>query len=390
MKILYITSRFPYPLLKGDQVVAYHRIKDLSKKHNIILLSFYERDEDLKGIKYMEQYCSSIYTVKLPKWQSLMNVGLNALFSNLPLQVLYYRSPMFKRCLKKIIAEQKIDLIHSYLIRNSEYLKDIQLPKIIDLIDSMQLNLGRRIILEPSIIKRIVFKEELRRIRNYECNIGEYFNHMFVVANEDKALINSDNVSVIPNGVDIEQFSPNKDINPVYTLIFSGNMGYEPNINAVMWFAENCFPILKKRYPNLQLCIAGGNPTSEVKKLAERYNGIEVTGFVESMPDTLNKAQIAVAPMQSGSGMQNKILEAMACSLPVVTTTLGLGSIKAQHEKELFIADGSEETIEAILRLIQDVHLRDYIGKNAREYVKKNHSWNHMADLVEQIYLKVR
>lgn len=387
MKILYVTPRFPYPPIKGDQAVVYNRLRLLGQRHEITLVSLYENDDELVGLTHLKEYCSSVHTIKLPKWKSIMNIVSRALISGLPLQVLYYHSTEFRQCLKKILQEQKFDLIHAYLIRVAECFEEVATPKVLDLIDSMQLNLQRRLCLEH-IPRSWLFAEEFRRIRIYERKVGKMFDHMILVSERDKELIPDKNVSVIPLGVNIDIFIPQEAVEKKYTLIFSGNMAYAPNIHAVKWFMEKSLPIIQKVMPNVTFVIAGGNPSQELKNIG-RQKGIIVTGFVDSMPDMLNQACIAIAPMQSGSGMQFKILEAMSCGLPVVTNTMGIGNINARHGEEIFVADGEENFATAILYLLTNTQLAKKIGQQARKYVIEHHSWEHAAEKVEAIYCDI-
>jgi sugar transferase (PEP-CTERM/EpsH1 system associated) len=387
MKILFITPRFPYPPLRGDQVIPYYRLRTLGQKHEITILSFYEKPNELVGIKQIEPYCDAIYTVRLPKWQSLSNMAGGVFLSDLPLQVLYYRSSAFQTQLKIILEQNHFDLVHAFMLRIAPYVSTISAPKVIELIDSMQLNLERRLSMEP-VTRRWLFQEELRRIISYEQKIGDFFDRMIVVAEKDRALIKSDRVQVIPNGVDTNLFKPELKAQPNPVIIFSGNMGYAPNINAVNWFVELCLPRIQQVIPSASLIIAGANPNREMRGL-ERRGQITVTGFVDSMAETLNQASVAIAPMQSGSGIQNKILEAMACELPVVTTTLGLGSIKAQPGQEILVADSPESFADTLITLLQNPQLTKEIGQRARTFVIQNHSWEYGATQIEEVYNQI-
>jgi glycosyltransferase involved in cell wall biosynthesis len=313
-----------------------------------------------------------------------VNVALRGPFSSLPLQALYYRSNGFKKRIDELLAENSFDLIHAYMLRVAPYLSDVAVPKILELIDSMQLNLERRVAME-SIPKRWLFQEELRRIVHYEREIGGYFDQMIVVSEKDRMLIPSQKVTVIPLGVDTDLFKPNRKGYKEPVIVFSGNMGYTPNINAARWFVGECFPFIQKEIPTVSLIIAGANPSKEVCDLAH-CNGITVTGFSKSMPEILAQASVAIAPMQSGSGMQFKILEAMACGLPVVTTTLGLGDIKAGPGEEICVADAAEEFAETVVMLLKSPKMADRIGRNAREFVMHHHCWGNNASKVEEIY----
>lgn len=383
MRILFVTPRFPYPLLKGDQVVPYHRLRILSQKHEITLLSMYERDEELAGINHLLPYCKEIHTVRLTKPQSMLNVVTRAPFSRLPMQVLYYHSPEFRKCLTKVLAQGSFDLVHSYLMRLAPALTDLQVPVVADLIDSMQLNFARRVTKERPP-KQWIFQEELRRVTAYERQMCDFFDHLIVVSDLDRDYIPG-NVHVIPNGVDTDHFiaAPHLPVDPV--LVFSGNMGYAPNIHAITWFIEHCFDRIRAEVPGAHLVVAGANPSKEIQAFAT-IPGVTVTGFVESMVNTLHKARLAIAPMQTGSGVQNKILEAMACELPVVTTRLGLGSLKAVAERDIVVAEDPTTFADQVIELLKNATYSKALGRHAREFVLRHHSWDNAADQVEEVY----
>jgi len=273
------------------------------------------------------------------------------------------------------------------MLRLAPYFNHISTPKLIELIDSMQLNVERRVALETAP-KRWLWQEELRRITSYERALCNWFDNIIVVSEKDTKLIPGKRVEVIPNGIDTELFilQQQAPLNP--TLILSGNMSYAPNIHAVKWFVQNCLPIIQQIIPEVCLMIAGANPSKEVRSL-EKIAGVIVTGFINSMPETLRQANVAIAPMQSGSGMQNKILEAMASGLPVVTTTLGLGSLRADPGKEIILADTPEDFAKAAITLLQDNALAKDIGHNARKFVLDNYSWETSVTQVEELYNQI-
>jgi glycosyltransferase involved in cell wall biosynthesis len=210
-----------------------------------------------------------------------------------------------------------------------------------------------------------------------------------LLSDNDKNYVESDKIVAVSLGVDTHIFKRYSELPDNKTIIFSGNMGYFPNEIAVIWFIEECFWMIKREIPDAKLVIVGNNPNSKIKKIGDNHS-IFVTGFVESMVSELNKAQVAITPMQSGYGMHIKILEAMACALPVITTTSGLGAIKATHEKDVIIADNASDFTRSCVKLLNDYGLAKKVGDNARDLVLKNYNWEIHVNKMEKIYESIK
>jgi glycosyltransferase involved in cell wall biosynthesis len=222
---------------------------------------------------------------------------------------------------------------------------------------------------------RVVLKMEYCRVKEFEKRAAQQATRSFVVSSIDQKMIGNDKVRVIPLGVDDRLFFKKTDAceNPV--LIFTGNMNYKPNVDAVLWFYLNCWDKLKHELPECRLVIAGANPAAKILALRSD-NAVTVTGRVPSIATLINAARVSIAPMQSGSGMQNKILEAMACGVPVVTTRLGLGDIKAEVGSDLLLADTAESFVDGVLSLLHSEELHSKIGNSGWHYVKLHHNWD--------------
>jgi sugar transferase (PEP-CTERM/EpsH1 system associated) len=387
MKILFLTPRFPYPPLKGDQVIPFYRLKYLSQRHSISLLTFYQNAKELEYLREVDCFCENVKYVKLTKFQSVLNVIFGGMTSGLPFQILYYKSSEFRKALGKMIAGEKYDIIHTYMLRLAEYSKNITGHKIIDFIDSMQLNLRRRTLIEK-YPNKLAFLEELRRIAGYENVVTKYYDYGIVVSDNDRNQIKAENIVSIPLGIDTDRFKPGPFLSNNKTIIFSGNMGYFPNENSALWFISHVFDDINREIPNVRFVIAGNSPS---KKLRNLHDGrrIIVTGFVESIVDELQKAQLAVAPMQAGSGMQFKVLEAMSCGLPVVATSMGVGTISAMNNVNIMIEDDPELFAHACINLLKDYRLSKNIGDHARQLILDKYSWESHVDKVEVLYKSV-
>jgi len=388
MNILYIATRPPFPITTGDRVIVFNRLVKLHEKHNISLVMLYQSNQELDDMKEIYGLCKNVWSFKLPRILSVTSVLTRFLFSYDPFQILYYKSNHIKEKVRDIIRDNDFDLINVFLIRGLPYTYDSNIPVVLDMVDSMQLNFLRRSRSANNCIVRKIFTLELERVTRYENNLPNNVARTLFVAEKDSTKIMSKK-QVIPLGVDTDKFHPShKERKKI--IIFSGNMSYSPNIQAIRWFLENCYEsICEKVDDTVTLLIAGSNPSKEILRYQSQSDNIIVTGYVDSLSELIASSTISIAPMQSGSGMQNKILEAMSCAIPVVSTTLGLGNIKAEHKKEIIVEDTPYQFAHAVVDILNYPDKYKTLSICARDFVVKNHSWESHASVVENVYHEV-
>jgi sugar transferase (PEP-CTERM/EpsH1 system associated) len=386
MKILFITSRFPFPPIKGDKVVAYNRLKYFSRKHDITLLTFADAS-DMQYVQEVSKYCKEIHCVPFSRLQAWTRLFLQG-YKNVPMQVLYYQSREFRRTLDALLKFNAYDLIHVFLLRMAPYVSALTgCPKILELIDSMELNMEKRASLERGI-KKWIFAEEARRLSRYERWMTGHYDHSVVVSGLDKRTISGARMEVVPNGVNTDEFYPahvqRKDGDVV---IFTGNMSYFPNETAVIYFADTIFPKIQAQRPGVQFRIVGGGASQKVRNLAKNNKAISVLGFVDSMADHINRVKVSVCPLIAGSpGMKLKILESLACGVPVVATSIGKGDSELGEEDGLYAADDPDKFAEKVLHLLSNNDDQNVISQKISNAVKNKYSWEASNLRIEKIY----
>jgi len=390
MRILYLTSRLPYPPYKGDKLRAYHQIKYLSRRHSVTLCSFIESKDELSYIEELEKYCESVETILLKPYFSYLNAFFYA-FSWIPLQVGYYHSKKMKKKIDELLEREQFDIIHTQLVRMTPYTKDHgKSPKVLDMVDTLSLNMKRRLEREKLHMKPLL-RLEYRKLQKYEADICRAFDKVIVCSESNKQFLSyNGNVTVCPNGVDTDFFYFTESTEGSSSdLCFLGNMGYFPNVDAVLFFVKKIFPLVKKKISDVKFYIVGINPPGCIRNLARKYQDIIVTGFVEDVRSYLKRAAVAVYPIRSGSGIQNKVLEAMASGTPVVATPYALEGIQVNPEEHAIMADKPAEFASRVVGLLTDAGLRRHLATNARRLVEDVYDWDAYGRELETIYASV-
>ena len=385
MNLLIVLPRFPYPLEKGDKLRAYHQIRCLSEKHDIILAALHEEEVSAEALQQVQPFCKRIHLLPQSKWQSVINV-VWAFFKGIPLQCGYFYSKKNHREIERIIREERPDRIYCQLFRMAEYVKEVPVRKVIDFQDAFSKGMWRRYE-KANLFLKPFFKMEWRRVSRYEAAIFDKFNARTIITEVDRDLIphpRRDEIVVVPNGVQFDQYQYLGE-EKQYDLIFSGNMNYAPNVDAAEYLSRAILPPLRKRFPHLKLVLCGATPSPRVRALADE-NTI-VTGWVDSMRDWYAQARIFVAPMRMGTGLQNKLLEAMAMQLPCVTSPLAARPLeKTETEGAVITCHTTEEYVEAITRLLEDEEYRDRVAGNGNRYVHQHYDWHKATERLERLF----
>ena len=375
MKIIAISNQIPAESKNGAQLVSYHRLMCMAKlDYSINLVCFHSKDkkDDYKAKQILEKNGIRVHFITWNIFEAVFNLLKALIIKDLPLQCAIYKSKKFSKKIKEIFKNNKINAIYCVMIRVAPNINWFKGKLFIEMIDSMGLNFLRRYQTTTGL-KKWIFKIEQKQVSIYEKELADKSYCSIVTSAIDKKNIGSSKVKVIPNGVNV--FNNQISIRKKPIIIFTGNMYYRPNIEAITWFIKNCWSNILQAESKAKLLIVGNNPSSAIISVSKKYPSIKVTGTVPSIIDILSKARVAVAPMQSGSGMQNKILEAMSCGVPVVTTNIGFGDLKTIVGKHLFVEDNTNDFTKKVIYMIKSTKQNMVIGKNSQKYVRRYHNW---------------
>jgi sugar transferase (PEP-CTERM/EpsH1 system associated) len=387
MKILVVLSRVPYPLEKGDKLRAFNQIKELSKKHQIILFALNDAKLDESAVTELKKYCVAISIMPLPKQTVIKNLARSFL-SGLPMQVGYFYFKKAQQKLDQLVQKHDPQHIYCQLIRTAEYGKRYpKIPKTLDYMDVFSKGIERRKDTDPFYMKPVLGMEHKRLIR-YEKNVFSYFNNKTIISEQDRDFIphpDKKQITVVPNGVDTEFFKPlarNKE----FDLLFNGNMNYPPNVESVEFLVEKIMPYVWSRKPDTKVLISGASPNAKVLALAS--DKVTISGWVDDVRENYAKSRILVAPMQISIGLQNKLLEAMAMQIPCVTSSLANNALKAKQGDQIMVADTPEQYALILLDLLNNEAKARQIALSGYGYAIDNFNWKSTTAILEQLVAK--
>lgn len=387
MKVVIITSRIPEILDKGDKLRIFHQIRYLSKFHEIHLISLSSKEKTLKNSQ-VEKYIKRLHVIEISKIDRIFNLIYYTIIKKLPVQVAYFYSKKAQNQIDDIIKECNPDWIYTQLIRTSEYVKSKPHKKMIDYMDSFSLGLKRRM-KDSNIFTKVLINFEYNRVREYESYIFDYFNIHTIISEFDRMNINhkhKQNIVIIKNGVDTNYFKrKHKNINK-NIILFVGNMSYKPNILAARFICKKVFPLVKQKFADCKVIIAGSSPNREVYNLSRIDNNIIVTGFLTDIREAYEKANIFIAPMFIGSGLQNKILEAMSMKIPCITTNIVNNSINAK-KNQIIIACEERAFSDYCIEVFNNSEKASELAENGCNFVKCNFDWEILTERLNKLLI---
>ena len=377
MRVLFLSHRFPYPPTFGSKVRAFNVIRHLSREHEVTVLSLARSAGEARQAEGIAAFCANHRVLRVHNLVQAVKV-VAALPTLVTASEAFFHSATLQRELDRQLAGRGHDLVFAHCSAMGRYVEHFQgLPKVMDFCD-----VDSRKWLDYLEFKRwpatLGYRWEAWRMAAAERRIARHFDRVTVATQgEVRTLAElgiADRVDWFPNGVDIDYFQPSAEAFDSNVITFVGRMDYFPNVQCMVDFCSRVWPALRRARPALQLQIVGAAPTAAVQALT-RIDGVTVTGSVADVRPYVQRSALAIAPLKIARGTQNKILEAMAMGVPVVSSRIAAGGVDAVVGEHLRAADAPDELCDAILRVLVDPADRARLARAGRERMISHHAW---------------
>ena len=387
MKILFLSSRFPYPLYDGESLRISHFARNLCEDHELHFIG--------NGTETIpDEATKSFFRVHTIGEKPRANPPSSypfKLFKTFSPDELFPFDPNMNAFIRKIFTEENFDIVWVpawEMIPHAVTLKNV--PICFDIMDDGVLEHARDLRYPVDFKKWVV---SLKRLFVHYCFERKYFpraSFCCLVSERDAEVLQKvcpqANSVVISNGVDLDYFRPLNLSENYPSLIFEGNMSFPPSVDAILYFCSEIFPKILQEIPETRLYIVGKNPSPSVQNLAD--SNVVVTGFVDDVRPYLDRASVFICPMRKGAGIKNKILQAWAMAKPVVATSLSCGGLTINPGQNILVCDGSQGFASAVVGLLKEKEKRDTLGQEALRTVRQNYSWGSKAKDLGQMMAK--
>lgn len=387
MKILVVLPRFPYPLEKGDKLRAYHQIVELSRRHEIHLFAVSHDKVTPEQRAALEPYCNTISVVTPTRFTAWFNTARNY-FRSKSLQMGYWDSARARCTVKDLAKKIQPDVVYNQMVRTVPLVARLPYRKVMDFQDALSMNTERR--MEHSHgLWRSILHYEFKMLRSTEYNAFKIFDALTIISEADADAIphkRNGDIHIVRNGVDFDYFVP-QSLSKDNDIVFCGNMQYAPNIEAARYLVNDIMPLVWEKRPEARLVLAGATPTSAVRRLAGPH--VEVTGSVPDIRPYYAHSRLFIAPMRLGSGLQNKLLEAMAMGVPCVTTPIANEALGATPGTHILVGSSAQELASHILSLLADPAQAQSLSAAALDFVHQNYSWPAAVQPLEDIFSQI-
>lgn len=378
LKILIVTPRIPFPPFRGDKLKIFNICRILIRKNDVKILTFISKTSEEKDLSELRTNDIDAEAIPLHKLKSLINL-LRSFVSKEPLQVSYYYSKKMRKRIYELTSEQKYDVVYFHLINTAQYFDAVANPetlKVNDFTDATSLYLTRYLEFLKNPFRKIVFNLELQRVLEYE-KITQKFDTLFVCSNVDKEFLLKrnihNNIQILLNGIDLDSFQYEKVEPQKWRIIFSGNMSYFPNIDAVKYFVKEIFPMVLAKVPEAKFYVVGQQPPKEILELQK--NNIIVTGFVKDIRKEYLSSEVNVAPIRFGSGTLNKIIESLVLGIPTIATNTSINGFPNELKKYVLTADTPKEFAKTIVKVLEDKSIINSFRREAMQNITQMLSW---------------
>jgi sugar transferase (PEP-CTERM/EpsH1 system associated) len=399
MRLLLLTPQLPYPPHQGTSLRNFNLIAQLARRHQVSLLSFLEADQSMSQAAPLLKLCDWIDTLPVPRRSNTLRLR-QMLTTRRPDMAWRLWSPAFRDCLAMRLAESAFDVVQIEAIELAPYLPTIEAsqprPLIVHDDHNAEWVLQKRACLTdlrsprrwPAAAYSFV---QWMRLKGYEADVCRRADRVVVVSDADReavrAIAPGVPTTVVPNGVDLAEYTDYQGPTEKYDLVFTGKMDFRPNIDAMLWLGREVWPLVRQHRPQASLAIVGQRPHPRLDALRD-LPGITLTGWVDDVRPYIAGAGVYVAPLRVGGGTRLKLLQAMAMGSAIVATSMGAEGFPVIGGRELLLADTPQSFALAVLTLLDDAGRRAQLGQLARRFVEATYGWDALVPRLEALYIK--
>jgi glycosyltransferase involved in cell wall biosynthesis len=396
MRILFLTPTFPYPLDNGNRILEFNTIKQLSKNHQIFLLSLIQEGQHQHLLR-LKEYCTSIETVPVPEvglWGKEVNyskLGLvKSLFNPIPYNLARWYSLEMENKLKKVLSRNTFDLVQIETLHMAPYARFYKNSPVILRQHNVESKMMERYYKNASdYFERIFAFLQWRKLLGYErkmCLDSDLVITLSRIDEDDiKRLSSEIKTEVLSIGVDGEYFKPKNEVRKENQILYLGNLGFPPVRENVLYFLSEIWPIIKQKCPDTKFLILGNRPRNK-DKIIRKFPDVVFLGEVEDIRPYMDSSCLTVVPHRIASGVRFKILEAMAMKLPVVSTSIGCEGLNVADGENILVADSPLAFARQVVNLLENDDLRISLADKAYALVKDKYTWQNVGQRLNRIY----
>lgn len=396
MNILFVS---PYPPSR-IRPRGYGFIQQLRHKHNVTILAQVETEQELRDAEVLERQGYEIISVRESRWRSMVHSGM-ALLSTYPLQAAYARSVQILNQARQLVASRHFDIVHVEHLRGMASMEVLtaECPIVWDAVDCISQLWQKARDTKRDLKTTVIGALEQKRTQLYERRLLEKVSHVLTISESDRqalAILRGQYtedmacacIDVVPNGVDLDYFTPTMEVYQPYSLVFSGKMSYHANIAAVHYLYQQIMPLIWQELPMATLTIVGSKPPKSIQALQSDAR-ISVTGYVDDIRPYIRRAHVMISPLVYSVGMQNKVVEAMALGTATVISEQSASALSVRSGYDTLIATNAQSFAEKAIHLMTNTSLRESISVQGRRYVEKQHDWQCITDCLVDVYHSV-
>jgi glycosyltransferase involved in cell wall biosynthesis len=392
MKMLYITPAFQHPNVRGPNR-HYHFVRELSQRHEITLLTVARSDIPDEAMQEMISYTQKLYvfdasgTAQTSTSKALSSVP--AVGRQLSQDLILRRTVAeMRETFERLLREESFDVV---LFHGKSVFPAIEeaydLPTVVDFCDATSMRIKSKIEYAPAT-KRPLLALRYQQVKRREQDIIEKTPYQAFISSRDREAVLGPEATdeIIPNGLDLQYWQRRNFDREPRSLIFTGVMDYAPNEDAAIYLIDEILPLLKSELPDVKIYIAGRNPTPALLERGAQHPEVIVTGFVDDMRDYLEKATIFVSPLRYASGMQNKLQEALAMEVPIVTSSVAAAGLRiGGQDAPLYVGDGAQQFTQRTLELLQRPDEQTRLAAASRQFAEEYFDWARSAMQLEKM-----